>query len=232
MDFKKELWVEKYRPKDMSEICLPSTIRNRFKDGVIDAHLLFGGSAGTGKTSLAHILVKGMTVLFLNGSDDRKIETVREKVITFCATKSIINQGKKKVVWFDEAEKLTKDAQDALKGVIEKYESNVLFLFTSNHPEKLIAPLHSRFEYINFNITDDNILTDLKGQYGKKIMEIVQKEGYKIDREAGNYLVNEIFPDLRKITGLLYSTSRMVEAGGIIKIDLLKANYAVQKNSS
>ena len=223
-----KLWVSKYRPKTLSDICLPERLKKRFESGEVDANLLLGGHHGTGKTTLARILASNHSTLILNGSDERSIDTIRKKVIDFCSTNSMLQMGKVKVVLFDEAEKLTKDAQDALKATIEKYESNARFLFTSNHPERLSGPLHSRFEYIPFSFSDEENI-ELKGQYLKRLMFILKEEGYSIEQEAMMYLVNDVFPDLRKMTVLLYSASRKVNKGE--KITLLHLKDSILSNN-
>lgn len=221
---KVQLWVQKYRPKTMEDIVLPQSIKERFKEGIVDTHILLGGSPGTGKTSLAKILTENHQTLFLNGSDDRKIDVVRNQVVQFCATNSLMKKATKKVVWFDEAEKLTLDAQEALKGIIEKYESAVYFVFTSNHPKKIIEPLHSRFEMIDYDAEIRKDELEMKKAYGKKLFEILKSEGFSIDAPALNYLVHKIFPDLRKITGLLYSATRGLNPGETVTLDRLKAS--------
>lgn len=226
-----DLWVTKYRPKTLDEMCLPQRLRDRFSSGEVDAHLLFGGKHGTGKTTLARILASQHTTKQMNGSSERKIDDIRKTVIEFCSTNSILQRGKKKVVLFNEAEKLTKDAQDALKDVTETHERNALFLFTSNHPERLSLPLHSRFEYVNFNFKDEAEIADLKIQYGKKILYILQNEGFKIDKPGMMHLIDNVFPDLRKITGMLYSASRKIEKSGTIMLEHLVDN-TIENNTS
>ena len=203
-----DLWVMKYRPQTLDELCLPQRLKQRFSSGIVDTHLLFGGSPGTGKTSLARILASKHTTKYFNGSDERRIDVIRKQVIDFCATNSILNTGIDKVVFFEEAEKLTKDAQDALKAVIEKYEKHVKFLFTSNHPERLDDALLSRFEYINFNSFTNDEMIDMKKQCGKRLYDILVNEHKQIDPPALMWLLDNVFPDMRKMTGLLYAASK------------------------
>lgn len=217
-----EAWVAKYRPQTLEDICLPQRLQKRFEAGEVDANLLFGGHHGTGKTTLAKILAKNHTTLLLNGSSDRSIDVIRKKVSEFCATNSLLNKGRRKVVLFDEAEKLTKDAQDALKMTIEQYEKNAVFLFTTNHPERISGPLHSRFEYINFNFSDENEINELKVQYGQRLMMMLKAEGYGITKDAVGYLLTSVYPDMRKMTVLLYGASKKIQKGETIQLDHLK----------
>ena len=203
-----DLWVTKYRPQTLDALCLPQRLKQRFANSVVDAHLLFGGSPGTGKTSLARILASKHTTKYFNGSDERRIDIIRKQVIDFCSTNSILNTGINKVVFFEEAEKLTKDAQDALKAVIEKYEKHVKFLFTSNHPERLDEALLSRFEYINFNSFTNEEMIDMKTQCGKRLLHILELEHKSITPDAMMWLLDNVFPDMRKMTGLLYAASK------------------------
>src|SRR5439155_19833880 len=122
------------------------------RDGVLRDHLLLYGPPGTGKTTVAKIIIKvlfGPMMLELNASKDRGIEVIRGTVEMFAKTFPMI--GRFKAVFMDEAEGLTDDAQDALRGLMEKYSFQTKFIFTTNHRGKLIAPLRDRCEQIEMN---------------------------------------------------------------------------------
>jgi DNA polymerase III delta prime subunit len=219
-----KLWVEKYRPSEIAHIIIPNRIRTRFESGEIGSNLLLGGTAGVGKTTLAKCLAKGRSTLFINASQNRGIDTVRNEIADFARTGSMLS-SKKKVIICDEADNFSQDAQKALKGSIEEFSENVFFIFTANNPERLISPLHSRLEFINFNFTADEE-KEQQNQYGRRILMILEKEGgYKIDREALLYLLKKLYPDLRKIINMLYQTTRSIEKGGMITLDLLTKSY-------
>lgn len=219
-------WVQKYRPKTLDEIVLPPYLKERFKEPIVDNHLFFSGSSGCGKTSLAHILTENHITLMLNGSVENTIEVIRERVIKFCSTNPLsLNKHKTKVIWFDEADKLTPLVQEALKGITEKYEDTVKFLFTTNHPQRITKELKSRFEEFDFNALWNNSKDIMLGEVYKKLVGILKQEKLTITKDAIVYLVDKRFPDIRKMQGDLNSISKIVESGGQITLDLLKTNH-------
>lgn len=219
------LWVEKYRPKKIKDIIVPDRIRHRFEEGEIGANLLFGGTAGIGKTTLAKILSADRSCLFINASQERGIDTVRTKIKDFASTASLVS-SKKKVIILDEADNFSSDAQKALKGAIEAYTQNVFFIFTANNPERLISPLMSRLEYINFNFSAQEE-QEVKKQYLNRIKFILSNEGrFKIENEALIYVMKKVYPDLRQIINLLYQATRNLKEGDTITHQHVATNYA------
>lgn len=219
-----KIWVEKYRPKTLEHLIIPTRIRKRFAGGDIGSNILLGGTAGIGKTTLAKILAAGRSTLFINASQNRGIDTVRNEIADFAKTSSLLS-SKKKVCILDEADNFGQDAQKALKGAIEEFSDNVIFIFTANNPERLIAPLRSRLEFINFNFTAEEE-TEQQAQYAKRIMMILSNEGgYKISREALTYMLKKLYPDLRSIINLLYQTTRSINVTDVITLDMLTKSY-------
>jgi DNA polymerase III delta prime subunit len=219
------IWVEKYRPRKIESLIIPSRIRKRFEGDDFRANLLFGGTAGIGKTTLAKILSKDRSCLFINASSNRGIDTVRTEIANFAQTASLVS-SKKKVIILDEADNFSQDAQKALKGAIEQYSNNALFIFTANNPEKLISPLHSRLEFISFNFSEEEEI-EQKKEYVKRIVMILAKEGkYTIDREALQYILKKVYPDLRQIINLLYQSTRSLSPGSKLTIKDVARNWS------
>lgn len=212
-----ELWVERYRPKTLKDLIAPKRITDRFQNG-LTSNVLLSGSAGTGKTTLAHILSQNRSVLFINASLNNGIDTVRNEIFDFVTTNSLVNHGQKKIVFLDEADNFTEAGQKSLRGFIEKFHKNALFVLTANFPEKIIDPLKSRLNEISFNFTDQEA-KDQVAQYIKRIEQIVKHNGYQITRDAVVYLMKNKYPDMRGIIGDLQAVCEELNVGSVITID-------------
>ena len=144
------LWVEKYRPKRISDVILPDTLKNTFikiVEGKEIPNMLFTGSAGLGKTTVAKALCNELELdyLIVNGSEEGNIDTLRTKIKQFASTVSL--QGGYKVVILDEADYLNaQSTQPALRAFIEEFSNNCRFILTCNFKNRIIEPLHSRFK--------------------------------------------------------------------------------------
>lgn len=197
------VWVEKYRPQTLDEIMLPDRIKKMFTNGC-QGNFFFFGLQGTGKTTIAKILAKGHDTLQINASSENGIDTVRNKIVNFCQAASF--RGYRFVI-LDEADMLSQQAQTALRGTIEMFYKTTRFIFTGNYPEKLLAPIMSRFEQIDMNFTAE----EEKEQYInhlKRIVYICKQEGLTIKRDAAEELLKQYFPDLRSVINKLQSISR------------------------
>ena len=165
MSLKNLLLWEKWRPKTIEDIILLPRIREKFENGV-NTNYIFYGHDGTGKTTLARILIgkysKDKAFLELNSSLFTSIETLRNEVEKFCKTQPILETSDPiKYVFLDEFERVSSQYQDALKAFIEQYHRNVRFILTTNHIGKISEGIKSRFTLINFdtlNLQEDKFL--------------------------------------------------------------------------
>jgi replication factor C small subunit len=161
-------------------------------------HLLFSGIQGTGKTTLAHILIKAMEsdnadVLIINASDERGIDTFREKVKNFATTMPV---GRFKIVLLEEADALTPEAQNALKRLMEEYVDVTRFILTCNHETKVIPPIKSRCQHFHFRASDSNDIAEY-------LITILVGEQVKFDLELLDKYIAYGYPDVRKIVNVL-----------------------------
>lgn len=183
--------VEKYRPKEFHDVIgLDDKIVAVVEKGDIP-HLLFHSLApGTGKTTTALIIKHklGCDTLMLNASDERGIDTVREKVKAFASTAS--TNGKYKLVFLDEADSLTPVAQDSLRNMMETYYSNCRFIITCNYINKISGPLLSRCQKFKFSLPN-------KAEIKDRLAHIIITEDIKIEDEAIDELICKHYPDIR-----------------------------------
>jgi replication factor C small subunit len=204
-----EIWTEKYRPSKFSDLVGQIDIIKRI-DSLVGSqnipHLLFAGPAGTGKSSLALIIVKTLfkenwkeNYLELNASDERGINVVREKVKNFARTKSLGNVPFK-VIFLDEADALTPEAQQALRRTMENYSATCRFILSCNYSSKIIDPIQSRCAIFRFKLLEQK---DIE----KYLTMISESENLNINPEAMETLYEGSEGDCRKATNLLQSTS-------------------------
>lgn len=198
----KDLWVEKYRPKNIDGYVWRDESQKRqviawIKEKSIP-HLLLSGNPGIGKTTMAKMLVNEIgiedaDVLEVNASRETGIDFIREKIVPFISS---IAWGPFKVVLLDEADRLTPHAQDALKGIIEEYSSFARFILTCNSPNRVVPALHSRCQQFHFTKLDMT-------EYTARTATILVDEGVEFDLETLDLYVGAAYPDLRKCINLL-----------------------------
>ena len=201
------LWVEEFRPQTFEDIIgVDLSIINAVKSEDIP-HFLFIGSAGTGKTTTARVIIKHLDcdALMLNASDERGINTVREKVKSFAMTKS--TNGKLKIVFLDEADALTKDAQTSLRNVMETYHSNCRFIMTCNYVNRIIDPLQSRCQVFKFALPKKyDIMQKLAKISDKKNLTFVDVGDMAI---VMHLIVDRNYPDIRRCVMQLQELSNL-----------------------
>ena len=199
------LWVEKYRPNTLENYIgnehLKGTMERFLKENDIQ-NLIFYGTAGTGKTTLAKLLVNNLECeyLYINASDERGIETIRDKVSGFASTMSF---KPLKVVILDEADFLTIQAQASLRNVIETFSKSTRFILTCNYVERIIDPLQSRCQVIK-------IVPPSKGEVAKHVFHILSKENIQHNNEDLKFIVNHYYPDVRKMLNACQMSCRVV----------------------
>jgi replication factor C small subunit len=204
-----DIWTEKYRPEKFEEVVGQQEIIKRVKSLVQSLnipHLLLAGPAGTGKSTLALITVKelfGQTwkdnYLELNASDERGIDVVRQKVKDFARTKSIGNVPFK-VIFLDEADALTKEAQQALRRTMENYTNTCRFILSCNYSSRIIDPIQSRCVVFRFKILEKKDIINV-------IKKIAEKENLKLTEDAHETLYEASEGDCRKAINLLQATA-------------------------
>jgi len=204
-----EIWTEKYRPGKFYEIVGQDNIIRRIEsltNALNIPHLLLAGPAGTGKSTTALIVVKTLfgenwkqNYLELNASDERGINVVREKVKNFARTKSLGNVFFK-VIFLDEADALTPEAQQALRRTMENYSATCRFILSCNYSSKIIDPIQSRCAIFRFKLLE-------KKDIEKYLIRISERENLTLNSEATEIIYEGSEGDCRRATNLLQSTA-------------------------
>ncbi|MEX0932834.1 MAG: replication factor C small subunit [Candidatus Pacearchaeota archaeon] len=204
-----EIWTEKYRPEKFSDIVGQEEIIKRVRsltNSLNIPHLLFAGPAGTGKSTLALVVVKELygstwkdNYLELNASDERGIQIVREKVKNFARTKSI-GSVPFKIIFLDEADALTPEAQQALRRTMENYSKTCRFIMSCNYSSKIIDPIQSRCAVFRFRLLEKKDIESI-------IKRICEMERLTISPEATEMLYEGSEGDCRKCINILQSTA-------------------------
>ncbi len=203
-----DIWTEKHRPSTLDDVIGQEDIVERLKAFVEEdsiPHMLFAGPAGTGKTTSAVALVKDLygenwkqNYIETNASDDRGINVVREKIKDFARTKPV--NADYKIIFLDEADALTSDAQQALRRTMEQYSDNCRFIMSCNYSSKIIDPIQSRCAVFRFNRLPEERVRDYITRLGKD-------EDFKISEEAIKAVMRVSSGDLRRVTNILQTAA-------------------------
>ena len=203
------IWIEQYRPKSFEEFVGQEVIVSRIKSFVENKnmpHLIFAGSPGTGKTTLALIITKSLfkenwreNFLELNSSDDRGINVVRETIKDFARTRPMSNFPYK-IILLDESDALTREAQHALRRTMENYSNTCRFILSCNYSSKLIDPIVSRCAVFRFKPLEKNEVFSI-------LKKIAKNESIKIDEKSLEIIFNASHGDARKAENILQSSA-------------------------
>ena len=229
------LWVEKYRPQKIEDCILPDALKKTFQEFVNRKeipNLLFCGTAGVGKTTVARALCNEVDCdyIIINGSDENGVDAVRTKIKNYASSMSLT--GGRKVIILDEADYLTPNAQAILRAGIEEFASNCSFIFTCNFKNRIIDPLHSRCTVIDFKPNGSK--AKMAAQFFKRVEWILQQEEITYERDVVAAIITKYFPDNRRILNELqrYGVSGTIDKGILAAVSDVKLDELVSALSN
>ena len=216
------LWVEKYRPTDLSTYIGNEHLKEKVKvylESEDVPHLLLFGKAGTGKTTLAKIVVNNIDCdyMYINASDENKVDDVRNKIKTFASS---VGFKSLKVIILDECDYLTPNAQAALRNLMETFSKHCRFILTCNYVERIIDPIQSRCQSYK-------VVPPSKKEVAQQLVNILKQENCQFELDDIALIVNAGYPDIRRV---INSAQRQV-VDGKLKIDVnsvIQSDYKIQ----
>ena len=216
------LWVEKYRPSDLSTYIGNEHLKSKVKvylESEDVPHLLLYGKAGTGKTTLAKIITNNIDCdhLYINASDENSVDSVRFKIRSFASTVGFKDM---KVIILDEADYLTPNAQAALRNLMETFSKHCRFILTCNYVERVIDPIQSRCQSFK-------VIPPSKKEVAQQMVHILNEEGCKYELDDVALIVNAGYPDIRRV---INSAQRQVVNGELV-VDtqsVIQNDYKIQ----
>jgi replication factor C small subunit len=203
----KELWTEKYRPRDLDGYVFRDDAQRQQVAGWVKSgsipHLLFSGAPGVGKTTLAKILINNLgideyDVLEINASRENSVDTIRDKITGFVQTMPF---GAFKIVLLDEADYISPNGQAALRGVMETYHASARFILTCNYPNRVIPALHSRCQGFHIERVDVT-------EFTARMATVLVSESVEFDLDTLDTYVKATYPDMRKCLNMCQMNSQ------------------------
>ena len=224
------LWVEKYRPTNVNETILPKELKTTFQkivEGGELPNMLFSGTAGTGKTTVARAMCEelGLDYIVINGSEEGNIDTLRGKIKQFASSISL--SGGYKVVILDEADYLNpQSTQPALRGFIEEFSKNCRFILTCNFKNRVIEPLHSRCSNYEFNL-NKKTQAQLCAQFMERASFILNHEEVAFNPDTLAQVIMRHSPDWRRVLNELQRHSISGQLETTVILNNANDNYSV-----